>query len=65
MIGNMPSGEEWVLDYSIVDGNNNSANNSFTFSLGEFLYSTSSGCYSNRDGFISFSVGEPTTIGNG
>lgn len=55
MIQNMPAGEEWVLDYKIVDANGNDANNKFDFSLGEYIYNTNSGGYNPRDGFITFS----------
>jgi hypothetical protein len=55
-IDNMPENEEWVLDYKIVDVNNNDVSDNFTYRLAEFIYDRESGGYSERTG--SMSVGE-------
>ena len=54
MIGYMDEGEEWVLDYKIVNSSNQGANGSFEFSLGEYVYSTDENIYRARNGFMSF-----------
>lgn len=58
-IGNMPEGEEWVLDYRIVDEHGNlvlaeqetaggKTEKVFEFNLKEFIYNKSSGAYNER-----------------
>lgn len=64
LIKNIQEGEEWVLDYKIVDKTGTVANNAFTWNLGEYIYNTSGHGYEERSGMINFSVGNATNIGN-
>ena len=57
-IKNMPEGEEWVLDCKIVNDWGVEVTDDFSFSLGEYLYNSSSGGYVTRQGSITFS--DPT-----
>jgi hypothetical protein len=56
----MPKGEEWVLDYKIVDANNTDVSENFTYSLAEFIYDKDSGGYCERTG--SMSVGSLVSV---
>lgn len=54
VIKNIPIGEEWVLDYTILN-DSGAATESFTFSLGEYVYNVQTGGYNERAGGIAFS----------
>jgi hypothetical protein len=45
IIQNMPEGEEWVLDYKIVDHKGRQVNNAFDMQVAEYVYSVESGGY--------------------
>ena len=54
----MDEGEEWILDYKIVDSENKAVQEDFNFSLEECIYNTTEGIYNKREGFIDFSIRE-------
>ena len=60
IIKNMPVGEEWVLDYKIVDKNNDDVTSQFGVEIKEFIYNKDSGAYSERSGSISLTSRAPT-----
>lgn len=62
MIKNMPVGEEWVLDYKIVDKNNVDVTSQFGVEIKEFIYNKDSGAYSERSGSIDLTDRAPTEI---
>lgn len=55
LIGNLDANQELVLDYEIKDANNKYVNN-FNFSLGEYIYNTTTGGYSERENNIKFDI---------
>lgn len=65
LIKNIQEGEEWVLDYKIVDKNEVNANSNFSWNLGEYIYNTSGHGYEERSGLINFTIGNATTFDNG
>ena len=56
IIENIPIGEEWILDYNIVNSMGISVNEDFEFSLGEYIYDTKEGIYKEKSSSISFIV---------
>ena len=55
-IKNISAGEEWILDYSILDEKGSKVNiNDFDFNIGEYIYDPQTGGYIEVEGNITFS----------
>ena len=68
LIKNITKGEEWVLDYEVLDSSGNITNN-VDFKIEEYIYSASTGVYHKKDTNISFversiSLNERPLVGN-